>query len=276
MDEKVFGLLSGFIHRELGIKMPPAKRALLESRLQKRLRALGMKGFSEYCDFVFSPAGLEQELVHMIDLVTTNKTDFFREPYHFDFLTRTAVPDLIRTCEAGIKKPLSVWSAGCSTGEEPYTIAMVLNEYSGSCPELDFDYRITGTDISTRVLSMAGKGIYKEDRITPVPLDLKKKYVLKSKDSSKGLVRIVPELRTRLKLKRLNFMEEDFGFPEKQDIIFCRNVIIYFDKATQATLFNKFAGCMHPGSYMFIGHSETLSGFDLPFSKVAPSIYRKK
>lgn len=274
MDDKVFQALSAFIQKELGIKMPPVKKALLESRLQKRLRALGLRGFREYIDFVFSPAGADEELVHMIDLVTTNKTDFFRESFHFEYLSNTAVPELVNSRRAGLSSPLTVWSAGCSTGEEPYTIAMTLSEFARANSGLGFDFRISCTDISTRVLSMAQKGIYKEDRIEPVPMELRKKYVLRSRDAAKGLVRMSPELRGRLHLQRLNFMENEFPFRDL-DIIFCRNVIIYFDKKTQERLFYKFSQCMHAGSYLFIGHSETLSGLDLPFEKTGPSVYRK-
>ncbi|HAO93000.1 MAG TPA: chemotaxis protein CheR [Deltaproteobacteria bacterium] len=274
MDDDTFQSLSGFIEKELGIKMPLAKRALLESRLQKRLRALGLSGFGEYTDFVFSPAGADGELIHMIDLVTTNKTDFFREPFHFEFLSNTVVPELVNSGRAGPGSPLTVWSAGCSTGEEPYTIAMTLSEFAHANLGIGFDFRISCTDISTRVLSMAHKGIYKEERIEPVPMDFRKKYVLRSKDSSKGLVRMSPALRSRLHLQRLNFMDSEFPF-RSLDVIFCRNVIIYFDKKTQERLFRKFAQCMRAGGYLFIGHSETLSGLDLPFEKAATSVYRK-
>lgn len=274
MDDRAFQSLSAFIQKELGIKMPPVKKALLESRLQKRLRALGLPGFGEYIDFVFSPEGADEELVHMIDLVTTNKTDFFREPLHFEFLANTAVPDLVGGFRAGLVSPLTVWSAGCSTGEEPYTIAMTLSEFAHANAGIGFDFRVRCTDISTRVLSMAQKGVYKEERIEPVPMELRKKYVLRSRDSAKGLVRMSPELRARLYFQRLNFMENEFPFKDL-DVIFCRNVIIYFDKETQERLFYKFSRCMHAGSYLFIGHSETLSGLDLPFEKAAPSVYRK-
>lgn len=266
-----FSRLSSFIVSELGIKMPDVKQSLLESRLRKRLRALNINSFKDYCDYLFSPWGMKNELVHAIDAVTTNKTDFFREPYHFEFLSRAALPDLARR-GAGTRRPFSVWSAGCSSGEEPYTLAMVLNEFSRRSP--GFDFNITATDISARVLDAAQAGIYREERISPVSMDLRRRYFLKSKDRTRKLVMVSPELRGRVGFKRLNLMDEDLGFANL-DVIFCRNVVIYFDRETQLRLFRKLCGCLGPGGYLFIGHSETLTGLDLKFEKVGQSIYRR-
>ncbi|MBI1912712.1 MAG: protein-glutamate O-methyltransferase [Deltaproteobacteria bacterium] len=274
MTDNEFGKFRDFIQAELGIKMPPAKKTLLESRLQKRLRLLGLKSFGYYCDYLFSPGGIDNELVHMIDLVTTNKTDFFRESHHFEVLYQSVLPELVRH-GAGTREQLRVWSAGCSTGEEPYTIAIVLNEFAQAHPEPGLDYSILGTDISTRVLECASRGIYGEDRVAPIPLSLRRKYLLRNKDKERPLVKISPELMSKVEFKRLNFMDEVFRQPEAMDIVFCRNVIIYFDKYTQEKLFRKFAGCMKPGSFLFIGHSETLAGFDLPFIKMGQALYRK-
>ncbi|HBG47532.1 MAG TPA: chemotaxis protein CheR [Deltaproteobacteria bacterium] len=269
LSDDDFQRLSSFIHKELGIKMPPAKKALLESRLQKRLRALGLKGFTEYCDLLFSPEGLSRELVQMLDLVTTNKTDFFRESHHFDFLSRTVLPVIIS--ETG--PFVSVWSAGCSTGEEPYTISMVMSDFASSQPSIGLDFSVLATDISTRVLEYACKGVYKEERIAPVPEAVKRRYFLRSKDSSRELVRVCPEIRGKARFTRLNLMDETFPIEGRLDIIFCRNVIIYFNKETQERLFSKFCEYLRPGGYLFLGHSETLSGLGLPLKKVAASVY---
>lgn len=271
LSEDEFRKLSSLVQDKLGIKMPPAKKTLLESRLQKRLRALGLSSYAEYCDMLFNRGGLNSELVHMLDLVTTNKTDFFREAHHFEFLVHSALPHLVRR---GNKK-VSVWSAGCSTGEEPYTLAMVLSEYAHANPGLGFDYSITATDISTRVLEAACKGIYQDDRIAPVPNELKRRYFLRSRDASRGLVRVVPELREKIDFSRVNLMDETYPVNSALDIIFCRNVIIYFDKPTQERLFAKFCEYLKPGGFIFIGHSETLSGMGLPLRKVATSVYLK-
>lgn len=273
MSEKDFCRLSEFIHKECGIKMTPVKKTMLEARLQKRLRKLKLGTFAEYADYLFSPEGAEQELVHMIDLVTTNKTDFFREPSHFSYLTQTALPELIRRRVAGDRRKFMIWSAGCSTGEEPYTLAIVLSEFAEQ--HQGFNFFILGTDISTRVLEKAASGIYDLESVEPIPAPLKRKYLLRSKDKKKGLVRITPELRERIRFRRLNFMENDFGFREPLDIIFCRNVIIYFDRPTQEKLINRFCQHLIPGGYILMGHSETLHGLDVPLIQAAPTIYRK-
>lgn len=271
LSDGEFRALSSLVEGELGIKMPPAKKTLLESRLQKRLRALNLASYAEYCDMLFNRGGMETELVHMLDLVTTNKTDFFREEHHFEFLANSALERMVRA--TGPK--VSIWSAGCSTGEEPYTLAMVLSEFARSRPGMGFDYAITATDISTRVLEAASRGIYQEDRIAPVPAELKRRYFLRSRDSSKALVRVAPELRARVAFSRVNLMDETYPVEGPFDAIFCRNVIIYFDKPTQERLFAKFCEYLKPGGFIFIGHSETLSGIDLPLRKVATSVYEK-
>ncbi|HEY4743794.1 MAG TPA: protein-glutamate O-methyltransferase [Desulfuromonadaceae bacterium] len=273
LKDREFNRLSAFIYDAVGIKMPPAKKTMLEARLQKRLKALGIGTFEAYADFVFSADGQRDELVHLIDVVTTNKTDFFREPAHFEYLVKTALPALIDDREAGFRSPFKVWSAGCSTGEEPYTLAMVLAEFGEANP--GFRSSILASDISTVVLAKSRNAIYTEDRVDPIPLHLKKKYLLKSRDRSKGLVRIVPQLRSMVQFRRLNFME-DFSMPEQMDVIFCRNVIIYFDKPTQERLLNRFWKQLVPGGFLFLGHSETLNGLDVPLTSVASTVYRKQ
>ena len=265
-----FGRLSRFIYDTCGIKMPEVKKTMLEARLQKRLRGLGLRNFGEYCDYLFSADGLEHELVQMLDMVTTNKTDFFREPEHFDYLTQQVLPDWCARHPGG---RLAIWSAGCSSGEEPYTLAMVLSEFALDNP--GFDFQILATDISTRVLEKAKAAIYPEALADPVPLTLKKKYLLRSKDRASGMVRIVPQLREKVRFRRLNFMDEDFGMREQLDIIFCRNVIIYFDRPTQERLLQRFHRQMKPGAFIFMGHSETLSGLNVPLTSVFPTVYRK-
>jgi len=272
LSDREFNRFSSFIYEEIGIKMPPVKKTMLEARLQKRLKALDFKTFEEYGDYVFSGDDKRDELIHLIDVVTTNKTDFFREPAHFDYLVKEAIPALIYERDVGIRSPLKIWSAGCSTGEEPYTLAMVLSEFSAANP--GFHTSILASDISTEVLSKAHNAIYTEDRVDTIPLHLKKKYLLKSKDKARGLVRIVPKLRSMIQFKRLNFME-DFGLHEHLDIIFCRNVIIYFDKQTQERLLNKFCNQLVRGGFLFLGHSETLNGLNVALTPVASTVYRK-
>ena len=263
LSNKDFSRLRTFIYKECGINIIDSKRTMLEARLQKRLRKLDLTSFSGYCDYLFSPNGIKEELTDMINQVTTNKTDFFREPAHFDYLRRKVLPELSRS-----RSTIAAWSAGCSSGEEPYTLAMVLKEFG--C-----NFTILGTDISTKVLDKAKLAVYDEERIDPISPELKKKYLLASKDRIKRLYRIVPELRTHVRFRRLNFMDGDFGFREPLDVIFCRNVIIYFDKPTQEKLLRKFYKCLAPDGYLFMGHSETLFGMDVPLVQAAPTIYRK-
>lgn len=273
MTEADFRKLSAFIHQVCGISLSDQKRTMLESRLQKRLRALGMTSFREYCAHVTSDAEDESERIRMIDLVTTNKTDFFREANHLHYLVDKALPPAVKE-GWGISRPLSVWSAGCSTGEEPYTLAMVLSEFAESVPGFRFD--ILATDISTRVLEAARRAVYDSDKIAPVPMPIRRKYLLRSRDRESGTVRIVPELRSLVRFRRLNFLESDFGLRETMDVVFCRNVIIYFDKPTQEAILCRIARHVTPGGYVFMGHSETLFGLRVPLVQVAPTVYRKQ
>jgi chemotaxis protein methyltransferase CheR len=274
LSDREFQKFSAFIYDHAGIKMPPAKKTMLEARLQKRLKANSINSFEEYSNFVFSQEGRASELVHLIDVVTTNKTDFFREPGHFDFMVKTALPNILQTRGGGSRDPVRLWSAGCSTGEEPYTLAMVLSEFASGRP--DFRAAITASDICTQVLQTAKTAIYPEERTDPIPLNLKKKYLMRSREKNRSLVRISPKLRSLVTFKRINFMDDDLGLSDKMDIIFCRNVVIYFDKATQQTLMRKFHKQLNPGGYLFIGHSETLSGLDVDFKAVASTVYRKE
>lgn len=269
MSDKDFQRFAEFIGKECGIKLPPTKKVMLEARLHKRLRALGFADYAQYSEFLFSPQGLESELGHLIDQVTTNTTDFFREPRHFEFLRTRVLPEWHARHRG---RPLRVWSAGCSIGAEPYTLAMVLCDFREARP--DFRFEIVATDISRQVLQKAHSAVYTEDQARGVPEALMRKYFLRSKDRTRRLVRLVPEVRRCVEFRWLNFMEE-FGFREPHDIIFCRNVIIYFDKPTQHDLLSRFCRNLLSGGHLFIGHSESLAGMALPLAQAAPTIYRK-
>lgn len=270
---KDFKRLALFIHERLGIKVPDFKRSMVESRLRKRLNVLGMKSYTQYCDFLFSGQGMDQELAEFTDVITTNKTDFFREPHHFKFIQEKALPDLIERTQAGMTRKLMAWSCACSRGDEPYTLAMVLSNYGETFKR--FDFSILATDISTRMLETAVKGIYDESIVDPVPLEYKKKYLLKSKDRTRQVVRIKPELRKKINFHRLNLMDSNFGLNHPMDILFCRNVIIYFDKPTTEKLIVKLCDNLIPGGYLFMGHSELLDINRYPLVPVAPTIYQK-
>jgi chemotaxis protein methyltransferase CheR len=266
-----YSRLRKLVYEEAGIALGSGRKTMLEVRIRRRLKELAIPSYSDYCDYLFSQHGLKEELSGLIDVVTTNKTDFFREPKHFEFLTATALPAV--TAAGPLRRPLLVWSAGCSTGEEPYTLAMVLSEYG--LTHAGFSFRILATDVSTTVLEKAQRGIYPSDAIRPVPAALKVKYFMRSRDRSSERVRVVPELRRLVEFGRLNFMDPDYGLRGKVDAIFCRNVIIYFDRPTQQRILQKLTRYLEPGGYLFVGHAETLHELDLPLTPVAPALYRR-
>jgi chemotaxis protein methyltransferase CheR len=266
-----FTRLRDLIYAESGINLSPDKKTMLEIRLKRRLRNLELHSLSSYCNYALSTAGRAEELVHLIDVVTTNKTDFFREAEHFDFLISKALPSL--EARNGPNRKSLVWSAGCSTGEEPYSLAMMLNEYAQDRP--GFHFSLLATDICTEVLAKARLGIFKAESVKPVPQLLHKKYLMRSRDPSSDLVRVVPELRAKIEFRRLNFMDADHGLPERPEVIFCRNVIIYFDRPTQVRLLERLTRQLAPGGYFFAGHSESLQNMDLPLVSAGPAVYRK-
>lgn len=267
MSTSEFNKISTYIFTEFGIKMPPGKKTMLESRLQKRLRELQIKNFTHYFDYVFSTAGRNGELINMIDLVTTNKTDFFREADHFSFITNQVLPSYEH------EKPLKIWSAGCSSGEEGYTLCMMMNEFIEQY--FNINYSIYATDLSTEVLSKGIKAVYSEERVATIPLLLKRKYFLKSKDSTIKTVRILPELRKKITFQRLNFMDDSYSVPHPFDIIFCRNVLIYFDRETQEKVIKKLCDKLKPGGYFFLGHSESITDMEVPLKQIKPTVFVK-
>jgi len=266
-----FGRLRSLIYEQSGINLNADKKTMLELRIRRRLRSLSLDSYADYCQYLFGPHGQKEELVHLLDVVSTNKTDFFREPEHFKFLVRKAVPELMSRNQSG--RPLVVWSAGCSTGEEPYTLAMVLKEWGEANP--GFRFQVLATDLSHTVLAKAHRGVFTAAVVRPVPDGLRRKYFLRSRDRDSDLLRVVPELRQLVEFRRLNFMDADFGLAQKVDVVFCRNVIIYFDRPTQEQIMQKLAAQLVPGGYAFVGHSETLHDLNVPLVSVAPALYRK-
>lgn len=269
ISQRNFDLLSRFIYDYSGIKMPSSKLTMLEGRLRRRLRAMHYSTFDDYCDFLFNHGGLEQEGIHLIDAVTTNKTDFFREAKHFDYMQTVALPALVGRGARVIRS----WSAACSTGAEPYTMAMVLAEFAEG--RSDVTYNILATDLSTDVLRVARTGIYAEDLLAPVPNALYRKYVMTARHPEKREVRIVPKLRSRIGFARMNLMDRKYPIGEPMHMIFCRNVLIYFDKQTQVGVLTRLCDCLAKGGYLFIGHSESVAGFDLPLVPVSNTVFQR-
>lgn len=271
MTPKEFELFRVFIYNELGIHITPAKQTLLQARLQKRVKQLGFTSYKEYGQHLLSPEGRDTEYCKLVDAITTNTTEFFREPRHFEYLQQTFLPAW--THHNSSKRPLSLWSAGCSSGEEPYTLSMVLSYYRDT-RDPQFSYSLLATDVCSDVLQTATKAIYSMQKAEKIPMQYKKRYLLRSKDRKKSIVRVAPEIRKSVNFRRLNF-KENFQFRERMDIIFCRNVLIYFDRETQESLLRKFCNHLVSGGLLFIGHSESLSGMQLPVKQAYPTIYSR-
>ena len=272
MSNRDFTRVSQFVREEYGINLTDAKKVMVETRLRKRLQHSNCDGYDAYVEHLFTDEGRRAELPRMIDLITTNTTDFFREPQHFSFLVERALPEL-RTQRPSRRDPLRVWSAACSTGEEPYTLAMLLESFAEQ--NRSFDYEIVGTDLSSQALDVARQGIYSEEKVVTVPAALRRKYLRRGTGSYAGMVRMVPGLRQRVGLSRINLVNSRSASLGTFDIAFLRNVIIYFDRATKVSVVSQVVDRLRPGGLLFVGHSETLFGMQLPLRLVQPTVYRK-
>lgn len=272
LADKHFTAISKVIESRVGIKLPPAKRTMVEGRLRRRVRALGLSGLQAYGAHLFDRDGLDDELIHLIDCVTTNKTDFFREPSHFEFLRDVAVPQLALR-HGGRPPQLKIWSAASSTGAEAYTAAMVLQDLVAAGKVARFS--ILGTDVSTEVLRDARAAIYPREFVAPVPAAMQQRYLMRSRNPREDVVRVAPEMRRTVHFERLNLMDESYPFDRDVDVIFCRNVLIYFDKPTQQAVISRLASHLRPGGYLMLGHSESMAGSGVDgLNSVAPTIYQ--
>ena len=272
LSDRYFKAVAEVVEKRVGIKLPPAKQTMVEGRLRKRVRALDLADLNDYARHIFDRGHLEVELPHLIDCVTTNKTDFFREPSHFEFLRNVAVPALLKL-HATRTANLKIWSAACSTGAEAYTIAMVLQELSEQ--RRDFRFSILGTDISTDVLREAKTAIYPTAFIEPVPAAMRQRYVLVAKQAGRGVARIAPELRSLARFERLNLMDPHYPVDQDVDVIFCRNVLIYFDKPTQQAVVERLASHLRPGGYLLLGHSESMAGGGVDgINQIVPTVFQ--
>jgi chemotaxis protein methyltransferase CheR len=268
-----FGRIARLVEGEAGIKLPPGKRLMVEGRLRKRMRALQLGTFAAYCDMLFKQGGLERELTYLINAVTTNKTDFFREPEHFDFLVEEMVPALIK--RRNERNPLlKVWSAASSTGAEAYTLSMVLHQLAAE--RADFRFAILGTDISTAVLAQGRRAVYPAEMIAPVPPAMQDRYVMHArKPGHRREVRIAPEIRRAVQFQHLNLMDPTYPFDRDIDVVFLRNVLIYFEKRDQEAVVGRLVGHLRPGGYLVLGHSESMIGTSLAVRQVAPAVFMK-
>ncbi len=271
LSERDFRRFSALVYENCGINLHQGKKELVRARLGRRLRETGLKDFNAYYKFVtqeYSGA----ELVRMLDAISTNLTSFFREEEHFDFMKQEVFPTYISGNNRKGPRRLRFWSAGCSTGEEPYSLAISLLEYFGKSHF--FNVKILATDISTKALAQAKKGVYPAVGLKKISESMARNYFLKGYGSHEGYFRTKPLLMAMIEFKRFNLMEP-FPFKVAFDLILCRNVMIYFDKRTQQVLVNKLYDTLHEGGYLFIGHSESLTGTDHSFMYIRPSVYQK-
>jgi chemotaxis protein methyltransferase CheR len=265
LSSREFDRFRSLAHQKFGLDLPDGKQQLVAGRLGKKMRELNLPSFQAYYKFVVGDRTGEA-LMAMIDALTTNHTSFFREPAHFEFLRKIAVPEF-RSCGE-----ICLWCAACSTGEEPYSLAFSLFDELG--PDLFRRVSILATDISTRVLRSAESAVYPSERFQSVPAEQLRRYVLKGGTKQQNCYLVKRQFRAAVRFCRFNLMEDvsQFGpFP----VIFCRNVMIYFDRGTQQDLVNRLAARLEPGGYLFIGHAESLGGMDQPLEYVRPAIYRK-
>ena len=268
LTDEQFDKLSKYITSRYGIKLPAVKKVMLQTRLRKRLTFLGLDDYGQYIEYLNKN---EKENEFLIIEVSTNKTDMFREEEHFNFIKNEYLPEYIK--ENLVDRKLKIWSAGCSSGEEVYTIAITIEEFIRTNKPLN--YSVFGTDISTKVVKKANSGIYKEIIIADIPFDIKKRYYLRSKDKVESKVRVKSFIRNKVDFASLNLMDKEYKTPEIYDIIFCRNVLIYFDKELQEVVISRLLQRLRKGGLLFIGHSESLLGMDLPVEMIKPTLFRK-
>jgi chemotaxis protein methyltransferase CheR len=275
LNEADFKRVSEVVYRHCGIALHEGKQDLVRARLGKLVRGGGFKSVSDYLDAVLAdPSG--PRFVALIDAISTNLTSFFRENRHFEYLSSRFLPELLKKKEQQGQKRLRAWSAGCSTGEEPYSLAVTLLEALEQAPGRHggWDVKVLATDISTRVLSQARKGTYDKEKVAPVPPGPRSKYFESYTAAGRVTVSVGAELRQVVSFRHLNLIEH-WPFTGPFDFIFCRNVMIYFDKPTQETLVGRYFDCLASGGLLFTGHSESLTGVSHRFQYVEPTIYRK-
>jgi chemotaxis protein methyltransferase CheR len=271
LTDEEFEQISAMVYDHCGINLHDGKKELVRSRLAKIMRQGRFNSFSHYMEHVASDAS-GQAFSELIDSLSTNLTSFFRESIHFDFLANTYLPEIIAQKQRQNQLRLRGWSAGCSSGEEPYTIAITLLEALSERSR--WDVKLLATDISTRILKRAQEGVYERERIDPVPPALKNRYLTMRSQNGEKRFEVAPALRQIIVFKYLNLMQ-DWPFRGPLDFIFCRNVMIYFDKPTQQRLIDRFWQVLAPGGILFTGHSESLTGIRHNFRYIQPTIYKK-
>lgn len=273
ISKSEFDLFRELIYRQTGISLADHKRELIVSRLSRRLRTLKLNSFAEYFDYLNDPAAGETEMNQLVNRITTNKTDFYREKHHFDFMTEAVLPELVAEKGAVGQKRIRAWSSASSTGEEPYTIAITLCEFFADKP--GWDVKLLATDLDTEVLAHASRGVYAPDRVAPVPKNLLSKYFDRVSDNGQPAFKAKSNLRQLLTFRKFNLMSETFPFKVQLDFIFCRNVMIYFNMEDKVKLLTKFHKVLKPKGYILVGHSESLMMVKHLFRYVKNTVYQK-
>jgi chemotaxis protein methyltransferase CheR len=274
ISDELFSQVGKMITEKYGIKMPPEKKIMFQARLQRRLHELDIHSFDEYAERLLNDKDKSGEFNQLADLISTNKTEFFREKEHFSFLNSTILPEFLRTKYPHQPAQFKVWSAGCSSGQEAYSIGIQIEEFR-RISGVRFDYSILGTDISSRMLRQAREAIYPFAQVDELTTEIKHRYFLKSKDTGKMKVRIIKEIRDKVTVGYMNLMEDLYPFHAQFDVVFLRNTLIYFDRNTQMKVLKQVLNSLKSGGFLLIGHSESLINLHLPIQSVAPSIYVK-
>ena len=269
LGQREFKRVAEFIRGELGIQLPPAKHTMVESRLRRAMRRTPATNFKDYVDRVLASDADPVERQDFLDQITTNKTELFREADHFDHLIDVALPAVIGD---RMRPTLNIWSSACSSGEEPYTLSMVLLEAKRQAD--DFDFRILASDISREILEQAARATYPIAHADDVPAGLRSRYLLRSKDGRQ--IRMSNEVRRRVTFGQLNLMLPPYKVTKDLDVVFCRNVLIYFDRPTQLRVVDGLVNCLRPGGYLYLGHSESAQGAGPKVDRVGNAVYRKK
>lgn len=271
ITNREFALFQSFIHRRTGIHLPEAKKALVVARLSRRLRTLGLPSFTAYFERVEHDA---EEQTVMLDSICTNETRFFREPRQFEFLELMVLPEWRRRGEEGlVPKRIRAWSAACSTGEEPYSLAMLLRAHFPA--ESGWTVEILASDISTKVLAAAREGVWPIDRAQDIPPEYRRAYMLRGVRAEEGKMRAQPAVRSLIEFRRLNLNDDAYAVDGPFDLIFCRNVLIYFDRETKAAVIERLARHLSPTGILFLGHSETLHGAAHALKHIGPTAYAR-
>jgi chemotaxis protein methyltransferase CheR len=274
ISDELFLQIGKMITERYGIRMPPEKKIMFQSRLQRRLRELDIHSFNDYADRLYD---IDNDEVNLLaDFISTNKTEFFREKEHYQFLETNLFPEYFKkkASNPNLLPQMKLWSAGSSNGQEAYSIGIQLEEFM-RMNSVRFDYSILATDISGRMLKAAKQAIYPISHVAEMPNEFKYRYFLKSKNSNEPKVKVVDEIRKKVTVAYMNLMDGSYPFDMSFDVVFLRNTLIYFEPKVQLQVLMKVLNCLKTGGYLFIGHSESLINLHLPIQSVAPSVYVK-